>query len=252
MPKNFLNSLRYIVDYRMLEIFVIGFIAAVPMAFLSLNLIVWLKELEVKIAVITLFTLARLPTSLRFLWSPFIDNYSLCFFPKFGHRKKWFILCSIVIGLLLLITSTIFPPDSLKLLFILCIIISIVSSVYDINFDAYRIEILKPEAQSIGVAAATLGYRAGIVITNSAGLSIASRTSSWPTTIKIVALFFVMSVFIIAILIPNKNGQPEFLKSRESSFRQIIYNPFQDFFKKRYSILIIIAIILYKAGESMS
>jgi PAT family beta-lactamase induction signal transducer AmpG len=252
MPKKFLNSLRYIVDYKVLEIFGLGFIAAVPMAFLSLNLIAWLKDLEVAISIITLFTLARLPTSLRFLWSPFIDNYSFCFFLKFGRRKTWFTICSILIAFLLFITSTIFPPDSLKLLFILCILISVISSIYDINFDAYRIEILKSESQSIGAAAATLGYRAGTILTNAFGLSIVSITGSWQTTIKIIALLFWISAFIIAILVPNNNEQAEFQKSIKSSFRQIVYSPFQDFFKKKDAILIIIAIILYKAGESMS
>ena len=96
MLKNFINVIFLCTDYKLLEIFIIGLIGAVPMAFVSLNVIVWLKESGIEIALITLFTFARLPTSLRFIWSPFIDNYTPRFPAKFGHRKKWFILCTLI------------------------------------------------------------------------------------------------------------------------------------------------------------
>ncbi len=110
---NIINNILSLADYRLLEIFIIGLIGTIPMAFLSLNVIVWLKESEIEIALITLFTLAKLPSSLRFIWSPFIDNYSPRFPLKLGHRKKWFILCSLIMSVLILIISTISPQNSL-------------------------------------------------------------------------------------------------------------------------------------------
>ena len=44
MLKNFINPIFFCGNYKLLEIFIIGLIGAVPMAFVSLNVIVWLKE----------------------------------------------------------------------------------------------------------------------------------------------------------------------------------------------------------------
>ena len=252
MLKNFINPIFFCGNYKLLEIFIIGLIGAVPMAFVSLNVIVWLKESGIEIALITLFTFARLPTSLRFLWSPFIDNYTPSFPGKFGHRKKWFILCTLITSVLIFITSTISPPNFLKVVFVLCILITFVSSIYDINFDAYRIELFEPEKQAMGAAAAVLGYRAGIIILNFGGLSIISHTNSWPITIKVIALFFVVAIFILVVLVRNMDSPDDFQEAAHSSLAEIIYKPFQDFFRKKHAFLILTAIILYKGGESLS
>jgi PAT family beta-lactamase induction signal transducer AmpG len=252
MLKNFINPIFFCGNYKLLEIFIIGLIGAVPMAFVSLNVIVWLKESGIEIALITLFTFARLPTSLRFLWSPFIDNYTPSFPGKFGHRKKWFILCTLITSVLIFITSTISPQNFLKVVFVLCILITFVSSIYDINFDAYRIELFEPEKQAIGAAAAVLGYRAGIIILNFGGLSIISHTNSWPITIKVIALFFVVAIFILVVLVRNMDSPDDFQEAAHSSLAEIIYKPFQDFFRKKHAFLILTAIILYKGGESLS
>ena len=252
MLKNFINPIFFCGNYKLLEIFIIGLIGAVPMAFVSLNVIVWLKESGIEIALITLFTFARLPTSLRFLWSPFIDNYTPSFPGKFGHRKKWFILCTLITSVLIFITSTISPQNFLKVVFVLCILITFVSSIYDINFDAYRIELFEPEKQAMGAAAAVLGYRAGIIILNFGGLSIISHTNSWPITIKVIALFFVVAIFILVVLVRNMDSPDDFQEAAHSSLAEIIYKPFQDFFRKKHAFLILTAIILYKGGESLS
>jgi PAT family beta-lactamase induction signal transducer AmpG len=252
MLKNFINPIFSCGNYKLLEIFIIGLIGAVPMAFVSLNVIVWLKESGIEIALITLFTFARLPTSLRFLWSPFIDNYTPRFPVKFGHRKKWFILCTLITSVLIFITSTISPQNFLKVVFVLCILITFVSSIYDINFDAYRIELFEPEKQAMGAAAAVLGYRAGIIILNFGGLSIVSHTNSWPITIKVIALFFVVAMFILVVLVRNVDMPDDFQEAAHSSLAEIIYKPFQDFFRKKHAFLILTAVILYKCGESLS
>jgi len=252
MLKSFINVIFLCTDYKLLEIFIIGLIGAVPMAFVSLNVIVWLKESGIEIALITLFTFARLPTSLRFIWSPFIDNYTPRFPVKFGHRKKWFILCTLITSILIFITSTISPQDFLKIVFILCILITFVSSIYDINFDAYRIELFEPEKQAMGAAAAVLGYRAGIIILNFGGLSIVSHTNNWSVTIKVIALFFVIAVFVLVVLVQDVDRPDDFQDAAHSSLVEIIYKPFQDFFRKKHAFLILTAIILYKCGESLS
>lgn len=251
MLKN-ITIIKLLADYRLLEIFVIAFISAVPMAFLNSNVIVWLKESGIDIALITLFTFSRLPSSLRFLWAPFIDNYRLRFPVNLGHRKKWFILCTLILSVLILIISTVSPPSSLKLLFMLCVAVTFISATYDINFDAYRIEIFGAEKQSLGAAAAVLGYRAGVNIVGFGGLNIASYTGSWPITIRFISYFLFMAVFIILLFVRNKNRSYEPTEIRFSSLKQLISTPFHDFFKMKHAILILIGVILYKVGESMS
>ena len=251
MLKKIADTTRVIADYRLWEMFITGVISAMPMAFLNTSMVVWLKDSGIEIAVITLFAFTKLPSSLRFLWSPFIDNYSIPLFPtKISHRKKWFILCSLLLGILLFLISIANPPNSLRLLFVLCFILAFISATYDINFDAYRVETFEPDKQALGAAAAVLGYKFGWTMLQAMSLEIASHTGSWSFTIMVISILFFISVMILWMVMRNGIIKPESHKFSSNSFKDTISRPFADLLTKKHIIIILLGVILFKAGES--
>ena len=251
MLKKIADTTKIIADYKLLEMFITGVISAMPMAFLNTTMVVWLKEAEVEIALITIFAFTKLPSSLRFLWSPFIDNYSIPLLPaKVGHRKKWFMLCALLMSILLFLISITAPENSLKLLFVLCFILAFISASYDINFDAYRVEIFEPEKHAIGAASAVLGYKFGWTMLQAGGLEIASHSDSWPFTIMVISIFFSLSVIVLYIVVRDGVIKHEHHKFGANSFKDTIFQPFSDLLTKKRITIILIGVVLFKAGEA--
>ena len=52
----------------------------------------WMKEAGVDLAVIGLMALVGLPYTVKFLWAPFLDRYTL---PFLGRRRGWLLIAQI-------------------------------------------------------------------------------------------------------------------------------------------------------------
>ena len=69
---------------RMLVAFIMGFASGLPLL-LTLSLLqAWMKEEGVDLTVIGLMALVGLPYTLKFLWAPFLDRFTLSFL---GRRR---------------------------------------------------------------------------------------------------------------------------------------------------------------------
>ena len=70
--------------------FFLGFSCGIPYNLLNYSLNLWLNDVATPKEVIGLFSLVVLPYSLKFLWSPMIDNVRLPFLSKkMGVKRAW-------------------------------------------------------------------------------------------------------------------------------------------------------------------
>ncbi|HJD56272.1 MAG TPA: AmpG family muropeptide MFS transporter [Rickettsia endosymbiont of Pyrocoelia pectoralis] len=239
-------------DYRLFEIFILGIVSGMPLAIIFSTLSVWLKESGIDIAVITTFAVARLSYSLKVFWSPLIDNFKVPFLSKWGHRKGWLILCSGLMALVLIAMGNQNPTISLTALYFLTIALGFLSSTFDIAVDALRIDKFEQETQGVASATAVFGYRIGMLITGAGALYFADITGdNWQLTFFVIGMIFaVSSIFIITV--KEKEVIREKINiSSIASWVHAVISPFKDFFKRKFAVTILLAVIFFKLGEAM-
>lgn len=245
------NELSILKDYRLVEVFLVGIISAIPMTVLASSLIGWLTESRIDIAIITLFAMTKVPYSLRFIWAPFIDYIKIPILHRYGLRKSWFLFCGIGFVVLIFAMSRLNPNSSLILLFILSLLLGFLSATYDINFDAYRVEKFDSDTQAIGGAAASFGYKVGGLFTAAGALYLAYRTKDWRETFLILDCILAFLLGIIFILREEKIEREQFQTYSFETIKQMVIVPFKDLLTRDKALIILLAIILFKFGEAM-
>jgi PAT family beta-lactamase induction signal transducer AmpG len=79
-----------------LTMFFFGFTSGLPFLLVGGTLSAWLKESNVSLEMIGLISYATLTYSLKFLWSPLVDQLRLPFLSKLGQRRSWLLAAQII------------------------------------------------------------------------------------------------------------------------------------------------------------
>ena len=228
---------------KMAALTLIGFSSGLPLFLTSRTLQAWMTVEGVDLTAIGLFSLVGLPYSLKFIWSPLIDRFTV---PILGRRRGW--LITLQIGLLIAIALMAFqqPKQALQLLAINAVAIAFLSASQDIAADAYRTDVLEELELGAGAAVFVLGYRIALLFTGSLALILADNLP-WPSVYLFMALGMVIG--IIATLFapePKETSPPE-------SLAAAVILPFGEFFSRQgvvQAILMLVFIVLYKLGDS--
>lgn len=223
--------------------FLMGFSSGLPFLLTSKTMQVWLKESSVDLTLIGIFAFVGLPYTLKFVWSPLVDRYK---FPFLGLRRGWILVSQIVIALMILFMAMIDPQTNLWWFAIAAMLIAFFSSTQDIVVDAYRIETLKAEDLGMGTALYMYGYKIAMLISGALALILADHMS-WRS------VYFIMAVFMgVSVVITLWAEEPEVKTVHPHSLKEAIFNPFVEFFSRKFAFLILIFIILYKVGDNMA
>lgn len=232
----------------MAALLLLGFSSGLPLFLTSRTLQVWMKEENVDLGAIGLFSLVGLPYSLKFLWSPILDR----FVPPFlGRRRGWLVLTQV--GLLLAIAAIALQRPSqelqvLQLLAINAIIITFLSATQDIAGDAYRTDVLEPQEVETGASLWVLGYRMALLVTISLALVLADYIP-WPVVYLLMA-----ALMAVGILTSFWAPEPMLRDRPPQSLNDAVYMPFQEFFQRlglAQGGLILVFILLYKLGDAL-
>ena len=117
---------------------------------------------KVDLTAIGLFSLVGLPYSLKFLWSPLLDWFTL---PFLGGRRGWLIITPNWVTNSDRLPGIQQPKQALQLLAINAVAITFLSATQDIAADAYRTDVLEPLEMGAGAAVFVLGYRIALLLT---------------------------------------------------------------------------------------
>ena len=171
-----------------------GFASGLPYVLILITLTAWLRDVGIDLSLIGFISWISLAYSIKFLWAPFIDRFSIPFFNIFGSRRSWIVLMQIIIIISLYILSTINPITNLSFFAFIALIIALAGSIQDIAIDAYRIESAKLEDQGNLAAGYQFGYRIAILVGSSLALIIAANFS-WSFAYQLMALIFIVMLF---------------------------------------------------------
>lgn len=243
----------------LLILLALGFVSGVPFLLTLSTLSFWLTELHVSKSIIGLFMLASLPYSLKFLWSPIIDSFSLpCLTKTFSRRKSWsfFAQGGIFISIIALGLSN--PEKNLFLTGVFAFLVSFFAATQDIITDAYRIDLLHEKSTGAGAAMESIGFRLGMLASGAGTLYLAACVG-WTTAYCLTALTGIIGILAILMLEepPHRiTKQEQKLKDKSplsflNNFYQIYSNSWKDLLKKSYFPYLLLFIFCFKMGDTV-
>ena len=130
-------------------LFFIGICNALSLPLTGSVLSIWLTEENFTKEMIGMYALLGLPFSVKIIWSPIIDQFSLPFF-RYAPRKGWMIFALGGIALSLLFLSLLSPEKEPFLLAFAIFTLLLFSSCLYIVGISYELESLQEENYAMG------------------------------------------------------------------------------------------------------
>ena len=232
---------------KFIEIFAFGVVSGIPFSVLYTALVTYLLNSGFSLSVVTTIGIARISYSFKYIWAPFVDRIKLPLLHIVGRRKSWMLLTTIINLCTLMSFVFIDVEGGFNIIFYLSLILGFSSATFDIAFDAYRIDTTPDKQQALAVANVVTGYRVGVLIA-SAGSLYFSSFLPWSYCFLLLSIILASATFYIPFLKEENTMEVQDISIIEK-IKIAVIHPFAEFFKRRNSILILIAIILYKAGD---
>lgn len=253
---NYLKNIKKIYfNKRMINMLFLGFSSGFPLPLVFGTLSFLLKDYGIAYTSIGLISLVKIPYSLKWLWSPIIDNVKIPFLFKMGRRRSWAIIVQILLGISIFLMATVNPQQNLYLMAIFAFITSFLSATQDIILDAYRVESFnnEPEKLSSGVAIFVLGYRLGLIFSGAGAIYLAAKLS-WSSVYIIMSLGVLIG--LMAIIFSKEAVKYEYkilnfdAKNIKQFFNNSLIEPFRSFIKNDNWFWILTFIFTYRLSDS--
>jgi PAT family beta-lactamase induction signal transducer AmpG len=218
-----------------------GFSSGLPLALTAGTLQAWLAVAGVDIRAIGLFALVGVPYTLKFLWAPLMDRFSM---PFLGRRRGWILAAQVALLIFIIIMAAGSPSSSPSLFAVISILTAFASASQDIVIDAYRTDILHEEERGAGVAVFVAGYRIAMLVSGALAM-VLSDGIGWRNTYLLMASL--MGVGIVAVLAsqePITTGTPP------RTIKDAVELPLKDFFGRESAFAMLFLVILFKLPDA--
>lgn len=236
-------ALQAFASRRVFVTLLLGFSAGIPLALTGATLQAWMTQAGVSLSSIGIFSLVGLPYTVKFLWAPLLDRYSL---PFLGKRRGWLVLFQLALLIGVFCMGQTNPAANLSTMALLALLVSFFSASQDIVVDAFRTEILKPEEQGTGAGVYVTGYRVAMLVSGAVALTMSDHLP-WSTVYAIMAC--AMGIGIVASLIAE---EPETHTVPAKNLDEAFTRPLIQFMSRISAFEIIAFIILYKMGDTFA
>lgn len=244
MAKSSLGFFQALKTPKMGSIFLLGISSGIPFALTWGTLQAWMTDAKIDLKTIGLFALLRIPFSLKFLWSPVLDRYSLGFSDR---RRSWAVIMQALLALSFFLVGFCDPSQQALAIVVLALCINFFSASQDIVLDAYRREVLKDEELGLGSGVFVNGYLVAFRWISGALAILLSAYIPWGTVYKIFG-----GVMLLMIPITLKAPRAEVTVPPPRSLREAIVEPIREYFSRKTAFTILAFIVLYKLGDNLA
>lgn len=228
---------------RMGLVMLLSFYSGLPLQLTLGTLQAWMKEAQVDLSLIGLITLVGLPYTLKFLWAPLFDRWTL---PFLGRRRGWLVVVQLFLVAAIALMSQGRPAEHPEMFALLACCVAFFSASQDILVDALRRESLPDEELGTGSSLYINGYRFGMMVTSAGALVLADHMP-WPTV-----YLFAAALQLTGILPVLWTPEPKPVGAPLRSFREAVIEPFAEYFARPGAIGMLMFILLYKMGDVMA
>jgi PAT family beta-lactamase induction signal transducer AmpG len=246
-----------VLSWRIASVALLSFSSGLPLGLVWIAIPAWMARAGFDIKLIGLFTLAQAPWSFKFLWSPLMDRYAP---PFWGRKRGWVALAQV--GLLLLglaLAAVSAPPEPVAVIGALALAMGLVAATQDIAYDAYVVEVLRPEEQGLAVGARTWLYRLGMFLSGGLGITLASTfdlglfgwTYTWRGSWTLVNVVLALA-YLPCLLVTWKAPEPEAPPSPPASLREAVFRPFVALLAQHRALEILAFVVLFKLSDNLT
>lgn len=251
--KTWIEASKVYLERPVLVILLLGFSSGLPLLLVYSTLSAWLKESDVSLTMIGLFSWASTAYALKFLWSPMVDKMPLPGLTFWlGQRRGWLVLSQALIVVAMIGLGGTDPANELWWTALWAVALAFASATQDIVIDAYRIESLSEEQLGAGSANYVFGYRVAMLVAGAGALFIADGFG-WFWAYGAMAVM--MGVGLLTVLFNPEPARP-LPQGPEpvglwAQVNDAVVSPFIDFMGRPHWIMILLFVALYKYGEAL-
>jgi len=235
--------LKAIFSRRMLRTLLMGFSCGLPLLLTISVLQAWMKEEGVDLTVIGLMALVGLPYTVKFLWAPFLDRFTL---PFLGRRRGWMLVSQIMLVLVICWLGLTSPAKNPWVVAFVAFLVTFFSASQDIIVDAYRREDLPDEELGLGSSLYINGYRIGMLLASGGGLIMADH-------ISFSSVYMIMGACMLpGIATTILSPEPKTPAGTPKTIQEAVLLPLKEYFSRTGAWWILGFIFLYKVGDTMA
>ncbi len=240
------SLMKEVFSRKMLIIFFLGFSSGLPFLLIGSTLKIWLARENIDISTIGYFTWVSMSYSLKFLWAPLLDRFTLF---RVGRRRSWMMTTQIILMGLIALLGSLHPADALPVMAGVSILIAFFSATQDIAIDAYRRELLTDEELGLGSSVNMYGYRVAMLVSGGLGIGFVGSSIvslSWNQLYLIMA-----SGMSIGLITTFFCPEPQLDAPPPRTLRDAIVDPLREFITRPEAWFILIFVLMYKFGDAV-
>ena len=244
------NSIwKHIFTKQMLSCIGTGFASGLPLYLLLQMIPTWMRDNQVDLKTIGLFSLTSLPYVWKFLWAPLLDFPAS--FTKLPRRKGWAVTTQIILILCMLGLTTLNPTENIRGIVGISLVIAFASASQDAVLDAHRREILTDEEMGLGTSVFVNAYRLSSLVPGSLALFLADIYSWQAGHWSVIGALICIVGF--TLWMPEPRQTPNTFTRLNVS--DIFGEPLKEFVSRngiKNTSLILSFMLFYKLGDSMA
>jgi PAT family beta-lactamase induction signal transducer AmpG len=228
---------------RMLVALLMGFACGLPLLLTISVLQAWMKEEGVDLTVIGMMALVGLPYTVKFLWAPFLDRFTL---PFLGRRRGWLLIFQVALIFSISGLGLTDPANNPWMVAFAAFLVTFFSASQDIVVDAYRREDFPDEELGLASSLYINGYRVGMLLASGGGLIMADR-------MPFSSVYLIMAACMLPGLVTTLLAhEPKITHGTPGSMREAVFDPMVEYFSRQGAIWILAFILFYKMGDTMA
>ncbi|MEJ2586843.1 MAG: AmpG family muropeptide MFS transporter [Deltaproteobacteria bacterium] len=238
------STLKTIFSPRMLVALVMGFACGLPLLLTISVLQAWMQDAGVDLTVIGMMSLVGLPYTVKFLWAPFLDRFTL---PFLGRRRGWLLVAQLALVCSISGLGCTDPGRHPWGVALAAFLVTFFSASQDIVVDAYRREDLTDEELGLGSSLYVNGYRVGMLLASGGGLILADYIPFSAVYLIMAACMFPGILTTLLAREPDIGGM-----TPPQSIKEAVIDPLVEYFSRPSALWILAFILFYKIGDTMA
>ena len=230
-------------SWRTWSVVLMSFASGMPLGLVWIAIPDWMRDIGVDIRIVGLFTLAQIPWTFKFVWSPLMDRFVP---PKLGRRRGWAMISQIALFVSVFALAGVgHHPDTPWVVLAITLAIAFAGATQDVAIDAYAVDVLRKEEQPVAVGARNFLWRIGYFLAGSLSITFAGMWG-WPAVNALLA-----SLYLPMILIVWKAPEPAAAGAGPRTLKEAVWNPFLGFLARHRALEILAFVVLYKLADNL-
>jgi len=234
---------KLILSGRMLVALIMGFACGLPLLLTISVLQAWMQEEGVDLTVIGLMALVGLPYTVKFLWAPFLDRFTL---PFLGRRRGWMLVAQVALMFSIVGLGLTNPGNNPWVVAFAAFLVTFFSASQDIVVDAYRREDLSDQELGLGSSLYVNGYRVGMLSASGGGLIMADH-------MPFSMVYFIMGAcMLVGVVTTLMAHEPVTSAGTPKNMKEAVVDPLVEYFSRQGALWMLVFILAYKIGDTMA